>query len=65
MAHIMAKKGSQDNIVTYEHYCDTMEDMAKIEPEYITLGSTCVVVEGDSGELEAYIAKSDKTWKPV
>jgi len=65
MAHIMTKRGSQDNIITYEHYCDTMEDRAKIDPNYITLGSTCIVVEGESGELEAYVAKSDKTWKAV
>ena len=65
MAHIMTKCGSQDNIITYEHYCDTMEDRAKIDPKYITLGSTCIVVEGESGELEAYVAKSDKSWKLV
>ena len=65
MAWIMTKRGSQDNIITYEHYCDTMADRAKIDPQYITLGSTCIVVEGESGELEAYIAKSDKTWKQV
>lgn len=65
MAHIMTKRGSQDNIITYEHYCDTMEDRAAIDPNYITLGSTCIVVEGESGELEAYVAKSDKSWKLV
>ena len=61
----MTKRGSADNVITYEHYCDTMADREKIDPQYITLGSTCIVVEGESGELEAYIAKSDKTWKQV
>lgn len=65
MAHIMTKRGSQDNMITYEHYCDTMEDMDNIDPNEITLGSTCIVVEGESGELEAYIAKSDKSWNLV
>lgn len=65
MAHIMTKRGSQDNVITYEHYCDTMEDMNDINPNEITLGSTCIVVEGESGELEAYIAKSDKSWNLV
>ena len=65
MAHIMTKRGSEDNIITYEHYCDTVDDMDNIDPQYITLGSTCIVVEGESGELEAYIAKSDKSWNLV
>lgn len=65
MAHIMTKRGSQDNMVTYEHYCDTIEDRDAIDPKEITLGSTCIVVEGESGELEAYVAKSDKSWKLV
>ena len=65
MAHIMTKRGSDDNIITYEHYCDTVADMEEIDPNYITLGSTCIVVEGESGELEAYIAKSDKSWNLV
>lgn len=65
MAHIMTKRGSQDNIITYEHYCDTMEDRAKIDPDYITLGSTCIVVEGENGGLEAYVANSHKEWKEI
>lgn len=65
MAHVMTKVGSQDNMVTYEHYCDTMEDREEIDPQYITLGSTCIVVEGESGGLEAYIANSKKQWKEV
>jgi len=65
MATIMTKRGSSDNVITYEHYCDTIEDRANINPEYITLGSTCIVIEGESGELEAYIANSNKEWKKV
>ena len=65
MSHIMTKRGSQDNIVTYEHYCDTLEDRANIDPKYITLGSVCIVVEGENGGLEAYVANSNKEWKEV
>lgn len=62
MAAIITKRGSQDNIITYEHICDTIEDMNHIEPRYTTLGSTCIVLSGQSGELEVYIANSEKQW---
>ena len=62
MAHIMTKQGHQDNANTYEHFCDTTADMALIDPKQITLGSVCLVLEGASGGLEIYLAKSDKTW---
>lgn len=61
MAAIMTKRGSQDNIVTYEHICDTIEDRETIDPQYITLGSTCIVLQGEAG-LEAYMATSTKEW---
>ena len=63
--NIMTKRGSQDNVVTYEHYCDTVEDMAKIDPKYITLGSVCIVVSGELGDLDVYIANSQKQWTLV
>ena len=65
MANMMTKRGSQDNIVTYEHYCDTLADMANIDPQYITLGSICIVVEGESGGLDAYVANSNKECKLI
>ncbi len=65
MANIMTKRGSQDNMVTYEHYCDTVADMANIDSKYITLGSVCIVIEGESGGLDVYIAGSDKQWNLV
>ena len=65
MANIMTKRGTQDNVITYEHYCDTIEDRANINPEYITLGSICIVVEGENNELEVYIANSNKEWKSI
>jgi hypothetical protein len=42
--HIISKQGSADNVLTYEHICDTTADMAKIERKYITLGSVCIVL---------------------
>lgn len=58
MAHIMTKRGSQDNVLTYEHFCDTQTDLANIDPQYITLGSVAVVIDG----MEMYIANSNKQW---
>lgn len=62
---IMSKRGNLDNVVTYEHICDTTADMANIDPKYITLGSSCIVIVGDSGEMEVYLADSDKNWNFV
>ena len=60
MANIMTKRGQQDNVVTYEHICDETADLQNIDPEYITLGSVALVLDGAAG-LEVYMAKSDKT----
>ena len=65
MANIMTKRGQQDNIVTYEHICDTHEDMANIHPSYITLGSVCIVVQDIAGGLGVYIANTRKQWNPL
>jgi len=65
MATIMTKRGQQDNVVTYEHICDTTADMVDIDPQYITLGSICTVLKGESGGLELYIANSNKEWTPL
>ena len=62
MSHIMTKVGNQDNITTYEHFCDTIEDRDNlIDKKYITLGSSCVVINGQEG-VEIYIADSNKQW---
>ena len=59
--NIMSKRGAQDNIVTYEHICDTTADLQNIDPNYITLGSVAIVLQGAAG-LEVYMATSDKQW---
>lgn len=61
---IMSKRGNLDNVVTYEHICDTKDDMDDIDPKYITLGSTAIVIKGEAG-LEVYMATSDKEWVPL
>lgn len=58
---IMSKRGSSDNVLTYEHICDTAEDLQTIDPKYITLGSVAIVLKGAAG-LEIYMATSDKEW---
>lgn len=62
MAHVLVKRGNLDNIVTYEHFCDTTADLADIDPKEINLGSTSIVLEGENGGIEIYIANSKKKW---
>ena len=60
--NIMTKRGQEDNIVTYEHICDAAADMDNIDPAYITLGTVAIVLNGESGGLEVYMADSSKEW---
>lgn len=62
MANIMTKRGNLDNIVTYEHICDTVADMQNIDPRTATLGSVCIVIKGENDSLEVYIADSNREW---
>lgn len=65
MAHIMTKRGNLDNIITYQHICDTTADLSNISQEYCTLGSIAIVIEGEGGGLEVYITNSNKQWIPL
>lgn len=58
MAAIMTKQGSSDNRLTYEFMCDELEDLATIDPKYITIGSVAVIIDG----FEVFIANSKKQW---
>lgn len=60
--NIMTKRGSQDNVVTYEHYCDTKNDMKNIPPNQITLGSVAIVLKDEGNEIGIYLANSNKEW---
>lgn len=61
MAATMTKRGQQDNVVTYEFVCDSSSDLQAIEPQYITMGSTAIIIDGANG-LEVYMANSKKQW---
>ena len=60
--NIMTKQGSLDNVITYEHYCDTIADLQNIPKSQITLGSIAIVVAGENDSIEIYIADSHKQW---
>ena len=61
MAAIMTKRGNMDNIVTHEFICDTTADLATIDPQYVTMGSVAIIIQGEGG-FEVYIANSMKEW---
>lgn len=61
--NVMTKRGQLDNVVTYEHMCDTMADLNSVSFEESTIGSTAIVLQGDSGSMEVYIANGAHEWK--
>ena len=64
--NIMTKRGQLDNIVVYEHYCDTTADLANIPSQYTTLGSIALVIHDDNANgLEVYMATTEKEWVPI
>lgn len=62
MASIMTKRGTQDNIATYEFFCDTHEDLENISTAYMTLGTVAIVLHDTGDKLGAYISDSEKNW---
>lgn len=65
MANKMTKVGRLDNMVTYEHVCDAYEDLANIPKEYVNLGTIALILHGQSGGLEAYMADSAGEWVTI
>ena len=63
--NVMTKQGSQDNMITYEHYCDRKVDLANIPKNQITLGSTAIVLQDENDSMGIYIAGSDKQWYEI
>ena len=61
MATIMTKCGNADNVIAYEFVCDSTADLATIDSQYITMGSTAIVIDGESG-FEVYMANSQGQW---
>lgn len=60
--NIMTKRGSQDNTVIYEHYCDTKADLANIPQDQISLGSVAIVLKDEDDSMGIYLANSNKEW---
>lgn len=58
MSYKMTKRGSMDNEITNEFFCDASEDLAAIPKSQINLGSVAVVVD----PFEMFIANSNKEW---
>lgn len=58
MAYKMTKRGSLDNEITNEFFCDTMEDLEKIPNNLINLGTIAVIVDN----MKIFIANSKKEW---
>lgn len=61
MAYKMTKRGSLDNEITNEFFCDTTADLAKIPASQINLGSVAIVVDG----MQVFIANSNKEWNSM
>ena len=61
MAYKMTKRGSMDNEITHEFFCDTAEDLAAIPSSLINLGTIAIVLDG----MEVYIANSNKQWQSM
>lgn len=61
MSYITSKAGSRDNVITYEHICDSVDDLQDIDPRYVTLGSVAIVLDATAG-LSVYMANSNKQW---
>lgn len=59
MAYKMTKRGSLDNEVTNEFYCDTEEDLANIPSREINLGTVAIVLKP---AIQVFIADSSKEW---
>ena len=63
--NIMTKRGSLDNVVTYEHYCDTKADLDNIPKDQITLGTIALVLVDDDDAIGIYMADSNKQWHAI
>ena len=61
MAYKMTKRGSLDNEVTNEFFCDTTDDLQNIPSNLINLGTVAVVLEG----MQIFIANSNKEWQSM
>lgn len=59
MAYKMTKRGSLDNEITNEFFCDTTDDLANIPSKDINLGTIAVVLKP---AIQFFIADSNGEW---
>ena len=62
MAYKMTKRGSLDNEVTNEFWCDTVDDRDAIPTSDINLGTVAVVLKP---AIQIFIADSNKQWNSM
>lgn len=62
MPYKMTKRGSLDNEVTNEFFCDTIEDRDTIPSSQINLGSVAIVLKP---AIQVFIADSNKQWNSM
>lgn len=59
MPYKMTKRGSLDNEITNEFFCDTIEDRNAIPASDINLGTIAIVLKPGT---QVFIADSNKEW---
>jgi len=62
MAYKLTKRGSLDNEITNEFWCDTVEDRDAIPTSEINLGTVAVVLKP---AVQIFIADSNKQWNSM
>lgn len=62
MAYKMTKRGSLDNEITNEFWCDTVDDRDAIPTSDINLGTVAVVLKP---AIQIFIADSNKQWNSM
>ena len=62
MAYKLTKKGSLDNEITNEFWCDTVNDRDAIPASEINLGTVAVVLKP---AVQIFIADSSKQWNSM
>ena len=62
MAYKMTKRGSMDNEIINEFYCDSIEDRDAIPASQINLGTVAIVLKPT---IQVFIADSDKQWNSM
>ena len=62
MAYKMTKRGSLDNEITNEFWCDTVADRDAIPNSDINLGTVAVVLKP---AIQIFIADSNRQWNSM